>query len=93
MIWLEPGVHHGANEFARGVSDINGIELFWVFAKMHLAKRKGNPAHAFYPQLKETKFRFNYRHGNPCLETLFFLVFADNIQRRTIYRELRALAG
>jgi len=57
-------VHHGDNEFVRGSSHINGIESFWAYAKLRLAKLKGIPAHTFELHLKETEFRFNHRHDN-----------------------------
>jgi hypothetical protein len=33
--------HHHENEFARGKRNINGIESFWSFAKLRLAKQGG----------------------------------------------------
>jgi transposase len=57
-------VHHGENEFARGNSHINGIESFWAYAKLRLAKLKGIPAKTFPLHLKETEFRFNHRQDN-----------------------------
>ncbi|MEO9886731.1 MAG: IS1595 family transposase [Balneola sp.] len=57
-------VHHGANEFARGTSHINGIESFWSFAKRRLAQFNGIPKSKFNLYLKETEFRFNHRNDN-----------------------------
>ena len=58
-------VNHSRNEFASQVSHINGIESFWAFAKTRLAKFKGLPERTFYLHLKESEFRFNYRHQDP----------------------------
>ena len=66
-------VHHGANEFVRGESHINGIESFWSYAKRRLAKFNGVPKKTFYLHLKETEFRFNYRSDNLYLEILKIL--------------------
>ena len=54
-------VRHGANEFVRGKSHINGIESFWAFAKTRLAKFRGLNKDSFYLHLKECEFRFNNR--------------------------------
>lgn len=54
-------VDHGKGEYACGSSHINGIEGFWGFAKMRLAKYRGVPKSHFYLYLKECEFRFNYR--------------------------------
>jgi transposase-like protein len=55
-------VLHDDNEFARGVSHINGIESFWSYAKRRLAKFNGVPKRTFVLHLKECEFRFNHRH-------------------------------
>ena len=55
-------VNHGANEFARGPSHVNGIESFWSFAKRRLQKFNGVPARTFYLHLKECEYKFNNRH-------------------------------
>ena len=34
-------IHHHDNQFARGRRHINGIQSFWSFAKLRLAKLKG----------------------------------------------------
>lgn len=57
-------VHHGADEFARGTSHINGIESFWSFAKRRLAQFNGVSKNKFHLYLKETEFRFNHRNDN-----------------------------
>jgi len=57
-------VHHGKNEFARGNSHINGIELFWGYAKNRLVKFKGMDKSMFNLHLKECEFRFNNRKQN-----------------------------
>ena len=54
-------VHHGADEFARGKTHINGIESFWSFAKRRLQKFHGIPKTTFNLHLKECEFRFNNR--------------------------------
>ena len=57
-------VHHEKNEFARGRTHINGIESFWGYAKTRLSKHRGIHKKSFYFHLKESEFRFNYRHEN-----------------------------
>ena len=57
-------VNHSDNQFASSHSHINGIESFWAFAKTRLAKFRGIPERTFYLHLKESEFRFNYRHQN-----------------------------
>ncbi|MBT7872622.1 MAG: IS1595 family transposase, partial [Candidatus Marinimicrobia bacterium] len=57
-------VHHGKNEFARGRAHINGIESFWGYAKTRLSKHRGIHKISFYFHLKESEFRFNFRHEN-----------------------------
>lgn len=66
-------VEHGNNEFANQRSHINGIESFWAYAKLRLAKFKGVPRHTFYLHLKETEFRFNHRRDNLYRVTLKLL--------------------
>ena len=55
-------VQHGNNEFANGHNHINGIENFWGWAKMRLAKFRGISKKTFYLHLKECEFRFNHRN-------------------------------
>jgi len=57
-------VNHLMNEFANNQSHINGIESFWAYAKTRLFKFRGMHPKTFYLHLKETEFRFNYRHEN-----------------------------
>ena len=54
-------VHHGANEFVRENSHINGIESFWSYAKIRLVKFHGMDKSKFNLHLKECEFRFNNR--------------------------------
>ena len=57
-------VNHSADEFVRGKAHINGIEGFWGYAKVRLAKFRGMHAKTFMLHLKETEFRYNLRHRN-----------------------------
>lgn len=57
-------VDHSNNEFVKGKAHINGIEGFWGFSKVRLARFRGMHKHTFYLHLKESEFRFNYRHSN-----------------------------
>ena len=57
-------VCHHENEFARGRRHINGIESFWSYAKLRLAKLRGVRWEYFYDHLKETEWRFNHRRDN-----------------------------
>jgi len=47
---------------ARGHNHINGIESFWGYCKMRLAKFHGLKSEDFYLHLKESEFRFNNRN-------------------------------
>ena len=60
----EPRVHHSKNDFDRGNSYINGIELFWVYVKTRLVKFKGMNKNMFELHLKECEFRFYNRKQN-----------------------------
>ena len=71
-------VQHGDNEFANEQSHINGIESFWAYAKLRLAKMKGIRKEMFYWHLKETEFRFNHRHDN------LYLVFLRLLREKPI---------
>jgi transposase-like protein len=51
-------IHHHDNEFARDRRHINGIESFWSYAKLRLAKLRGVRWEYFYDHLKETEWRF-----------------------------------
>ena len=55
-------VEHGNDEFVRGKTHINGIEGFWGFAKVRMAKFRGMNKSTFYLHLKETEFRYNHRN-------------------------------
>ena len=57
-------VNHSANEFANEISNINGIESFWPFAKRRLSKFNGVKKETFHLHLKESEFRFNHRNDN-----------------------------
>lgn len=57
-------VHHGNDEFVRGNAHINGIEGFWGFAKVRMAKFRGMNKSTFYLHLKETEFRYNHRQDD-----------------------------
>jgi transposase len=66
-------VEHGATEFARGNSHINGIESFWSMAKRRLQKFNGVSSRTFYLHLKECEWRFNNRSKNLYRELLKLL--------------------
>jgi len=53
-------IYHQLN-YAVGSVHINGIEGFWGYAKVRLAKFRGLSKNTFYLHLKECEFRFNYR--------------------------------
>ncbi len=55
-------VFHGANEFVRGKSHVNGIESFWSYAKRRFSKFNGIRSDKFHIHLKECEFRFNARN-------------------------------
>jgi len=57
-------VFHCENEFARGKCHVNGIESFWSYAKLRLAKFNGCKSDMFVLHLKEREFRFNHRNEN-----------------------------
>jgi transposase-like protein len=57
-------VFHCENKFTRGKSHVNGIEVFWSFAKRRLAKFNGCASKTFRLHLKECVFRFNHRNEN-----------------------------
>ena len=69
-------VHHGKNEFVRGITHINGIESFWGYAKTRLTKFRGIKKKSFYYHLKECEFRFNYRHEN--MYQIMLKIFRNN---------------
>ena len=53
-------VNH-SREFVKGKNHINGIENFWAYCKMRLAKFHGLKKEEFLLHLKESEFRFNNR--------------------------------
>jgi transposase len=57
-------IHHHQNQFARGKNHVNGIESFWSFTKLRLAKLRGIRHEYFILHLKESEWRFNHRHDN-----------------------------
>ena len=57
-------VNHSADEFANEISNINGIESFWSFAKRRLLKFNGVKKETFYLHLKECEFRLNHRNDS-----------------------------
>ena len=59
-------IHHHENEFARGKNHVNGIESFWSFTKLRLAKLRGVRREKFVMHLLESAWRFNHRHENIC---------------------------
>ena len=54
-------VFHHENEFARGKSNVNGIECFWSYAKRRFSKFNGLTDNKFILHLKESEARFNHR--------------------------------
>jgi transposase len=67
---------HSDGLFAVGSNHINGIEGFWGYAKVRLAKFRGLSKNSFYFHLKECEFRFNYRQEN--LYSLLLKISKDN---------------
>jgi len=55
-------IDHCRDQFVSGSSHINGIEGFWGYAKMRLARFRGMSKSTFYLHLKECEFRYNYRN-------------------------------
>ena len=55
-------IHHDENQFARGKNHVNGIESFWSFAKLRLAKLRGIRSDYLILHLKECEWRFNHRN-------------------------------
>lgn len=48
-------IHHHENELARGKNHVNGIESFWSFAKLHMAKMGGLRKAHFLGHLLESQ--------------------------------------
>ena len=65
-------IHHHENEFARGKNHVNGIESFWSFTKVRLAKLHGIRPICFPLHLKESEWRFNHR-----LDNLYLLILKN----------------
>ena len=57
-------VDHASNEYANEQTHINGMESFWAYAKLRLARMKGIQHYMFYLHLKESEFRLNHRRDN-----------------------------
>jgi transposase len=57
-------IHHHQNQFARGKNHVDGIESFWSFTKLRLAKLRGIRAEYFILHLKESEWRWNHRDDN-----------------------------
>ena len=57
-------VSHGRDEYVRGDAHINGMEVFWSYAKTWMYHYRGVPKQYFHLYLKEIEFRFNNRDEN-----------------------------
>ena len=57
-------IHHHRNQFARGKNHVNGIESFWSFAKIRMAKKRGIRKYMFLDHLLESQWRWNYRKAD-----------------------------
>ena len=55
-------INHSKKYSNRKGIHINGIENFWSFAKLRLAKFRGLSRDSFYLHLKECEFRYNKKH-------------------------------
>ncbi|MBP6925667.1 MAG: IS1595 family transposase [Candidatus Pacebacteria bacterium] len=55
-------INHSKKYSNRKGIHINGIENFWSFAKLRLAKFRGLSRKNFYFHLKECEFRYNKKH-------------------------------
>ena len=71
-------IHHHQNQFARGRNHVNGIESFWSFTKLRLAKLRGIRAQYFFLHLKESEWRWNHRHDN------LYLFFLKNLRSKPL---------
>ena len=72
-------IHHHKNQFARGKNHVNGIESFWSFTKLRLAKLRGIRAQYFFLHLKESEWRWNHRHDN------LYLILLKNLRSEPLY--------
>ena len=57
-------IHHHENEFARGKNHVNGIESFWSFAKLRMAKMRDLRKAHLMAHLLESQWRWNHRRDN-----------------------------
>ena len=57
-------IHHHENQFARGKNHVNGIESFWSFTKLRLAKLRGIRSDFLLLHLKESEWRWNHRDSH-----------------------------
>jgi transposase len=71
-------IHHHQNQFARGKNHVNGIESFWSFTKLRLAKLRGIRAQYFFLHLKESEWRWNHRHDN------LYLLLLKNLRSKPL---------
>jgi transposase len=55
-------INHSKTYSNRKGNHINGIENFWSFAKLRLAKFRGLSRRNFYYHLKECEFRYNKKY-------------------------------
>ena len=61
---------HGNDELAHKQSHINGLEPFWAYAKLRLAKLKGIREKMLYYHWKEIELRFNHHRDSLYLALL-----------------------
>jgi len=57
-------IHHHENELARGRNHLNGIESFWCFAELRMAKMRGLRKDHFLGHLLESQWRWNRSRDN-----------------------------
>ena len=57
-------IHHHENQFARGKNHVNGIESFWSFTKLRVAKLRGIRSDFLLLHLKESEWRWNHRDSH-----------------------------
>jgi transposase len=85
-------VIHSKNEFAKGNisttlnnhNHINGIENFWEFCKVRLAKFRGMNEGTFYLRIKECEYRFNNRKKSKNELYLFTLKLIRKYNKKKI---------
>ena len=66
------------NQFARKKDHVNGIESFWSFTTLRLAKLRGIRPDYFILHLKESAWRWNHRHDN------LYLLFLKNLRSQPL---------